>query len=78
MIGLVARLVALPVNGPIGGAVWTARQIAKSVEQERNSPAAIRAALRDAEARLLDGTLSEEDYDKIEDDLLERLEGTAG
>ena len=77
MIGLLAKAIALPVTGPVRGAVWTAKQIAKSAEQERNSPAAIRAALREAEAQLLAGTLSEDDYDRIEDDLLARLDAAA-
>ena len=74
MIGLLGRVIALPVSGPVRGAIWTAKQIAKSVDQERNSPAAIKAALRDAEARLLAGALTEDEYDRIEDDLLARLE----
>lgn len=72
-MGLLTRLLLLPVSAPFDGTLWVARQIADTVERERNSPAALREALRAAEAELLAGTLSEEEYDEIETDLLERL-----
>lgn len=72
-MGILTNLLMLPVAAPVGGSLWLARQIAKSAEQERNSPSALREALRDAEAGLLAGELSEHEYDRIETDLLERL-----
>ena len=72
-MGLLSRLLLLPVSAPVSGSFWVARQIADCVERERNSPAALREALRAAEARLISGELSEEDYEAIEVDLLERL-----
>ncbi|MEM6939779.1 MAG: gas vesicle protein GvpG [Pseudomonadota bacterium] len=72
-MGLLTRLVMLPVKGPLDGTFWIASQLAEQVEKERNSPAALRQALAEAEQQLLAGTLSEEAYDAIEDDLLHRL-----
>lgn len=72
-MGLLTRLLLLPVSAPASGSLWIARQIADCVERERNSPAALREALRAAEADLISGTLSEAEYDAIETDLLERL-----
>jgi hypothetical protein len=72
-MGLLSRLLLLPVSAPLSGSLWIARQITESVERERNSPAALRAALREAEVRLLSGELSEEDYEAIETELLVRL-----
>ena len=72
-MGLLSRLLLLPVSAPAAGSLWVARQIADCVERERNSPAALREALRAAEAGLLAGELSEEAYEAIETDLLERL-----
>lgn len=72
-MGLLSRLLLLPVSAPVLGSLWIARQITESVERERNSPAALRAALREAESRLVAGDLSEEDYDALETDLLVRL-----
>lgn len=76
-MGLLANLLLLPVKGPADGALWVARKIAEAAESERNDPAALRAALREAERRLLDGSLSEEAYDEIEDDILRRLKAAA-
>ncbi|ETX29356.1 gas vesicle protein GvpG [Roseivivax isoporae] len=72
-MGLLTGLLSLPVRGPTGAALWIARQIAAAAEAERNDPAALRAALAEAERRLVAGELSEEDYDRIEDELLARL-----
>lgn len=72
-MGLLSRLLLLPVSAPLEGSLWVARQIAETVERERNSPAGLRAALRAAEAQLIAGDLSEQDYEALEADLLERL-----
>ncbi len=72
-MGLLSRLLLLPVSAPLSGSLWIAQQITESVERERNSPAALRAALREAELRLIAGELSEEDYEVIETDLLVRM-----
>jgi hypothetical protein len=72
-MGLLSRLLLLPASAPVSGSLWVARQIADCVERERNAPAALREALRAAEAALIAGDLSEEAYEAIETDLLERL-----
>jgi hypothetical protein len=72
-MGLLARLLLLPVSGPLTGSLWLARQVAQGVEHERNSPAALRDALREAEDRLVAGELTEAEYEALETDLLERL-----
>lgn len=72
-MGLLSRLILLPVSAPVTGSLWVARQIADCVEAERNSPAALREALREAEAQLVAGSLGEEEYEAIETDLLERM-----
>jgi hypothetical protein len=77
-MGLLRTLVLLPVIGPADGALWVASKLAEQVEQERNSPATLRAALAEAERQLLAGELSEDDYSDIEDDLLIRLKEAAG
>lgn len=73
MIGLLRKTLQLPVSGPAHGVVWIARQVAAAADAQRNDPAVLREALVAAEARLLAGELSEEEYDEIEDDLLARL-----
>lgn len=76
-MGFLSSLLLLPLAAPLQGSLWVAKRIAESVEGERNSPAALREALRQAEARLIAGDLSEDDYEVLETDLLERLR-TAG
>ncbi len=72
-MGLVSGLLLLPAKAPAAGALWVARRVAEAVDQQRNDPAALRAALADAERRLLAGDITEETYDAIETDILLRL-----
>jgi hypothetical protein len=73
MIGLLRKTLTFPVTGATSGVVWIARQIAEAADAQMNDPAVLREALVAAEAQLLAGELSEEEYDAIEDDLLERM-----
>lgn len=72
-MGLLSSILLAPVNLPLSGSVWLGRKLSEVAATERDDPATLRAALREAEARLTDGTLSEADYDAIEADLLTRL-----
>ena len=72
-MGLLSTLVLMPIKGPMDGAVWVAKKIDESVQQERNDPASIRKALASLEQQLLSGDISEEDYDIAETELLLRL-----
>ena len=74
MMGLLRSLILMPVKGPLDGAAWVARKIHDSAEQEWRNPASIRNALRDLEAQLLAGEISEDTYDAAETDLLRRLQ----
>lgn len=72
-MGLLTSILTLPLRAPVAGPMWVARRVAEAVDRERNDPAALRAALAEAEALLVAGDLSEEAYDAIEDDILARL-----
>lgn len=72
-MGLLGTLLLLPFRGPLDATLWVAGQIGATAERQWNDPAALRAALASAEQRLLAGELSEEEYDAIETDLLERM-----
>jgi len=76
MIGLLRKTLTLPVTGPTSGVFWVARQVAQAAEAQVNDPAVLREALVTAEAQLLAGELTEEEYDAIEDDLLARMGAT--
>lgn len=72
-MGLLSKLVMLPARGPFDGVAWLSRQIADAAEAELNDPNRLRAALAEAETRLLAGEISEETYDQIEEVILDRL-----
>ncbi len=77
-MGILSTLLLLPLKGPADSALWVAKQVADAVDQERNSPTAIKAALTEAERKLISGEMSEEEYDILETELLRRLKALAG
>lgn len=72
-MGLLKGLVTLPL-APLSGTVWVADRIAEAAEREYYDPAAITAELAALERDLLEGRISEEEFDQAEDELLDRLE----
>jgi len=76
-MGLLSRLVTLPVSSPLGGALWIARHVHQAAEREFRDPAAIRRALRNLERQLEDGEIDEETFEEAEAVLLERLREAA-
>ena len=76
-MGILSKLLLGPITAPFNGTVWVAGKIAEAAEAERNDKGVLRDALAEAERQLLDGTLSEDEYDEIEEDLLQRLRDAA-
>ena len=72
-MGLVTGLLTLPL-APIRGTVWLAEQLAAEAERELGDERTVRRRLAEAERRFELGELSVEEYEAIEDVLLERLE----
>ena len=72
-MGLLTGLLTLPL-APVRGTVWIAEQLALQAERELGDEKTIRRRLVDAERQFELGTLSLEEYESIEDALLERLE----
>lgn len=72
-MGLLSSILLLPVKGPMDGAVWVAKKINESAQQEWNDPASIRKALVSLENQLLAGEISEDEYDAAETELLLRM-----
>jgi hypothetical protein len=54
--------------------VWIAEQLLAEAERELDDERVVRRLLLEAEAALERGDLSEAEYDRIEDELLARLE----
>jgi hypothetical protein len=72
-MGLFTGLLLLPL-APLRGTIWIAERLAEQAEREGNEETLIRRLLLEAEAALEAGSLTEAEFDQIEDELLERLE----
>lgn len=72
-MGLFTQLLTLPL-APVRGAVWVLDQVVLTAEREYYDPEPIRQQLAEMEQELLDGHITEEEFDRREDDLLDELE----
>jgi len=72
-VGLVTGLLTLPL-APVRGTVWIAEQLAAQAEREMLSDRALRRQLVEAERAFDAGELTLQEYETIEDELLERIE----
>ena len=72
-MGILTGLLTLPL-APVRGTIWIAEQIAVQAERELGDETALRRRLAEAERERELGALTVEEYESIEDDLLERLE----
>jgi hypothetical protein len=72
-MGLLSGLVLLPL-APLRGTIWLAERLAAYAEEQLDDERAIRDLLLEAEAALEAGDLSEAEFDRIEDELLDRLD----
>jgi Gas vesicle protein G len=73
VVGIVTGLLTLPL-APARGVGWVARRIAEVGEDEYYDPARIRSELQELSRALDDGTLTPEEFDQREDELLDLLE----
>ncbi|MET9684696.1 gas vesicle protein GvpG [Streptomyces coeruleorubidus] len=80
-MGLISEVLLLPF-APVRGSAWAIRQVLQEAERIYYDPATIRAELARLEEQLEAGEITEEEFDSLEDDLLDRLEiasrGSAG
>jgi hypothetical protein len=72
-VGLLSGLLTLPL-APVRGTVWIAEQLAAQAARELGDEPTLRRRLAEAEREFEAGNLSVEEYEAIEDQLLERLE----
>ena len=72
-MGILTGLLTLPL-APVRGTIWIAEQLAMQAERELGDETTLRRMLAEAERDFERGELSIEEYESIEDDLLERLE----
>ncbi|MFI5673890.1 gas vesicle protein GvpG [Streptomyces cellulosae] len=72
-MGLIGEVLLLPF-APVRGSGWVVRQVLKEAERLYYDPSAVRAELARLEERLEAGEIDEEEFDRQEDELLDRLE----
>lgn len=72
-MGLLTGLLLLPL-APVRGAVWLAEKLADQAAAELDEETQVRRLLVEAELALDSGELKVEEFEAIEDELLERLD----
>lgn len=72
-MGLITGLLTLPL-APVRGVAWVAEKVAEQAELELFDEGRVMRELADAEMAHDRGEISEEDFERIVDDLLERLQ----
>ncbi|WP_028800053.1 gas vesicle protein GvpG [Streptomyces sp. 142MFCol3.1] len=72
-MGLLSEVLLLPL-APVRGTMWVLDQVVDEAERQYYDPAAVQAQLAQLEERLEEGEIDEETFDRLEDDLLDRLE----
>ncbi|MFF0740033.1 gas vesicle protein GvpG [Streptomyces sp. NPDC004111] len=72
-MGLLGELLLLPL-APVRGTGWVLRQVVAEAEKQYYDPSAIQGELRRLEGLLEAGEIDEAEFDRREDELLDRLE----
>ncbi|MFF0162116.1 gas vesicle protein GvpG [Streptomyces sp. NPDC005263] len=72
-MGLIGEVLLLPF-APVRGSGWVIRQVLDEAERLYYDPAAVRAELAQLEERLEAGEIDDGEFDRQEDELLDRLE----
>ncbi len=73
-MGLLSELLLFPL-APVRGAFWTIGQVVDAAEREYYGPTAIRRELVELSRAFDQGLISAEEFDRREDELLDRLAG---
>ena len=71
-VGLLTELLGLPLL-PLRGVVAVAEQVRQQAEEEYYDPGRIRAQLEEVERQRAEGSLSDEEAEALEEELVERL-----
>ncbi|MET7655133.1 MULTISPECIES: gas vesicle protein GvpG [unclassified Streptomyces] len=72
-MGLISEVLLLPF-APVRGSGWVIGQVVQEAERIYYDPGTVRAELGRLEERLDAGEITEEEFDREEDALLDRLE----
>ncbi|WP_270886808.1 gas vesicle protein GvpG [Pedococcus sp. 5OH_020] len=71
-MGLITGLLTLPL-APVRGVVWVAEQLQQEAWRSWGDPAAVQRALSEVQALRESGQIDDEEADRLEDELLQRL-----
>lgn len=71
-MGLVSGLLTLPL-APVRGVGWIAEKLMEQAYEQEFSPEAVRRQLNAAQRDLEEGRMAEEQYEEIEELLIDRL-----
>lgn len=71
-MGLISGLLTWPI-APVRGVAWVAEQVRFEAERELHDPAAIQQALDSLDAQREAGLVDDDEADRIEEELLQRL-----
>ncbi|MEU2020746.1 gas vesicle protein GvpG [Streptomyces sp. NPDC016469] len=72
-MGLITQLLTLPL-APVRGTAWVLDQVVHAAEEEYYNPETVRAQLAQLEQELNSGLIGAEEFDRREDELLDRLD----
>ncbi|MFC8707963.1 gas vesicle protein GvpG [Streptomyces anulatus] len=72
-MGLISNILTLPL-APVRGTVWVLDQVIHAAQEEYYDPEPIRARLAQLEQDLNNGLIDAEEFDRLEDELLDRLD----
>jgi hypothetical protein len=76
-MGFLTGLLTLPL-APVRGTIWVAERLLEEAERQMNDPETIERQIVEAEEAHGRGELTDEEFEQIEEELLERLLGLGG
>jgi hypothetical protein len=71
-MGLFTGLLTLPL-APVRGVVWIGEQLEREAQRQLSDPAAVRAQLAEVDAAFTAGSITAEERDQMQDELVARL-----
>lgn len=76
-MGLLTGLLTLPL-APVRGTIWVAERLLEEAERQLNDPEVIEQQILAAEAAHERGELTDDEFERIEEELIDRLLGRGG
>jgi len=67
------KLLTFPITGPVTGTQWVLQTVLDEAERRQYDPSVIRQEMADLEAQHRAGRISDDEFDRREEGLLERL-----